>query len=330
MGNITRTPVARREEPGNRSQNGRAPRVSIGLPVYNGEEFLADAIESALGQVYTDFELIISDNASTDATQAICEAYAARDPRVRYYRNEINIGAARNFNRVFHLSAGEYFKWLCHDDTFGPEFLGKAVAVLDADPGVVLCCSLSQEMNRRGKADDKKIMQPKVDSPHPAKRFRELLHLSSWYPFYGLVRRRVLANTPLIGSYAGGDDVLLAALALWGRFYTIPEVHAWFRRHPARSVIALRGPYRKAAFLDPNNAGRFIFPRWRRLGEYIRVVAHAPLSPVERVQAYGYLAIHFRWRSLIKDVLHALAEAPGRLQRLRLAAGQTTNSSITQ
>ena len=86
-------------------------RVSIGLPVYNGEKYLEQALISILSQTYTDFELIISDNASTDRTQAICREYAAKDPRIRYYCNEENLGAAPNHNRVFELASGEYFKW---------------------------------------------------------------------------------------------------------------------------------------------------------------------------------------------------------------------------
>ena len=104
------------------------PRVSIGMPVYNGEEFLERALDSLLAQSFSDFELIISDNASQDKTQEICLRYAARDPRVKYYRNETNIGAAENFNRVFALSSGEYFKWAGHDDSWTPDYLERCVS----------------------------------------------------------------------------------------------------------------------------------------------------------------------------------------------------------
>src|SRR5882762_1549884 len=114
------------------------PRISIGLPVYNGENFITDALESILGQTYTDFELIISDNASTDRTEALCKSYAARDPRIRYWRNAENLGAARNFNRVFELSSGEYFKWTAHDDVLAPDYLEKCIEASDRDPSVVL------------------------------------------------------------------------------------------------------------------------------------------------------------------------------------------------
>jgi glycosyltransferase involved in cell wall biosynthesis len=122
-------------------------KVSIGLPVFNGENYLEAAVDSILAQTFKDFELIISDNASTDRTQEICQRYCGRDSRVRYFRSEQNHGAAWNFNRVFELASGEYFKWAAHDDMIAPDFLQKCVAVLDEDPTVVLCHSQVQFIN---------------------------------------------------------------------------------------------------------------------------------------------------------------------------------------
>src|SRR5512139_3267591 len=119
--------------------NPDKPRVSIGVPVYNGENFLKDALDSLLAQTFKDFEIVIADNVSTDQTEEICRSYAAKDARIRYYRNETNIGAGPNHNRVFELSRGEYFKWVCHDDMCAPEFLERCIEVLDRDPSVVLC-----------------------------------------------------------------------------------------------------------------------------------------------------------------------------------------------
>src|SRR3712207_6191103 len=114
--------------------NTQSPKVSIGLPVYNGEKFIREAIDSILNQTFEDFELIISDNASTDETAAICQTYAAQDRRVRYFRNLENIGAAGNHNRVFEAASGKYFKWAAHDDLCGPNFVAECVNVLDRDP----------------------------------------------------------------------------------------------------------------------------------------------------------------------------------------------------
>jgi len=126
------------------------PRMSIGLPVFNGGRFLKDTVDSVLAQTFDDFELIISDNASTDDTEEIARAYAARDQRVRYFRNEANLGAAKNFNRVFELARGEYFKWTAHDDICAPSFLLRCIEVLDRDPSVTLCYTRQIDIDEQG------------------------------------------------------------------------------------------------------------------------------------------------------------------------------------
>ncbi len=126
------------------------PRVSVGLAVYNGENYLREAIDSILAQTFTDFELILSDNASTDKTQEICLEYAAKDKRIRYYRNDQNIGGIRNQIRTVELSRGEYYKLAAHDDVCAPDFLEKCVEVLDRDPSVVLCYPKTKIIDENG------------------------------------------------------------------------------------------------------------------------------------------------------------------------------------
>ena len=127
-----------------------SPCVSIGLAVYNGEKYLKKALDSIITQTFTDLELIISDNFSTDNTQQICEQYASQDERIRYYRNNKNIGAPRNFNRAFELASGKYFKWAASDDVLAPDFLRKCVAILDKDASVVLCHSITGRIDENG------------------------------------------------------------------------------------------------------------------------------------------------------------------------------------
>jgi len=115
------------------------PLVSIGIPIFNAEEFLADALESLLGQTLGDFELLISDNASTDGTEEIGRAFAARDPRIQYVRNTQNLGASPNFNRVLEMARGKYFKCAAHDDLCEPTYLEKCVSVLEGDKEAVHC-----------------------------------------------------------------------------------------------------------------------------------------------------------------------------------------------
>src|SRR5690242_8968780 len=113
------------------------PKVTVGMPVYNGERYMRFALDSLLAQDFQDFEIVISDNASTDRTSEICAEYAARDSRVRYHRNATNIGASPNYNRTFELARGQYFKWCAHDDVCLPSFLSKCVATMEAAPSSV-------------------------------------------------------------------------------------------------------------------------------------------------------------------------------------------------
>src|SRR2546425_2550054 len=128
----------------------QSPLVSIGLPVYNGENYVREAIESILDQGFADFELIISDNASTDRTGEICREWISRDSRVRYYKSEVNRGLAWNFNRVFELACGRYFLWVSHDDRVGEDYLSRCLEVLERYSGVVLCFSNSNYINETG------------------------------------------------------------------------------------------------------------------------------------------------------------------------------------
>jgi glycosyltransferase involved in cell wall biosynthesis len=118
--------------------NINSPKVSIGMPVYNGERFIREALDSLLAQTFINFEIIISDNASTDETRQICLEYVAKDKRVRYYRNDVNLGPIANFNRVLNLSTGQYFMWAAHDDRWEPSFVALLVQTLDANPRVAL------------------------------------------------------------------------------------------------------------------------------------------------------------------------------------------------
>ena len=148
-----------------------SPRVSVGIPVYNGERYLEVAIVSVLNQTYQDFELIISDNASSDHTREICMEYAKQDPRIRYYRNDKNLGAAPNYNRVFQLSDAEYFKWADYDDLIAPDFLSKCIRILDQNPSVVLCYPRAMIIDENGKHLGEHDYVIKLDSPHAHLRF---------------------------------------------------------------------------------------------------------------------------------------------------------------
>lgn len=276
-----------------------SPKVSLGLPIYNGENFVREAIDSILTQTFTDFELVITDNGSTDKTQEICEAYAAQDARVKYFRNERNLGAAPNFNRAFEKCRGEYFKWVAHDDVMGPRFLEACVDVLDNNPDVVLCFPNVVVIDETGKHIDKYDINLTSNVSSPTERFRSLT--TDWhmcFDIFGLIRRDALAQTPLMGSYGHGDGVLLARLGLMGRFHKIQEVMFYSRRHMKQSMRMFgysvgeggNDYHSYADWFDTNNQGKFVFPQWRILQEYGRSVLEVPISVKDKLLCFAYLA----------------------------------------
>ncbi len=290
------------------------PRVTVGMPVFNGERFLPETLDSVLAQTFGDFELVISDNASTDRTEKICRSYASRDPRVRYYRSNVNRGAAWNHNRVFELARGEYFKWWSHDDLCAPEFLEECVAVLDGDPGVVLCFARTQMVDAEGQPATMYDVRPmtRVDSSHPYQRFHGVICPEHWcFQVYGLGRAAVLRQTRLIGNYTGSDRVLLADLALRGRFHEIPSTLSFNREHPSRS-IRTHSIYTAAAWYDPSMKGKITFPHWRMLLEYAKAVARSGLRGWERICCYAQLVPYCRrrMRRLAADIAVAASQHP--------------------
>src|SRR5262249_27707155 len=257
--------------------DSRDPPMSIGLAVYNGDRYLPDAIDSLLNQTYSDFELIISDNASTDGTEAICREYAEKDERIRYSRNADNIGGVNNQNLTFHLARGRYFRLAAHDDICAPTLLERCIEVLDAHPEIVLCYSAMIAIDANGVATGERY-GTEGTAPRPSQRFRELSY--RYYPcdaMYGVVRSDVLRQTNLQQNYTGSDRTLLCDLAMRGRFYSIPEPLFYKRFHEGNAYKDWRG---RMAWFDPalSQTGRPTFPNWLQLFDYVRVIsnAHAP------------------------------------------------------
>ncbi|BAY48508.1 glycosyl transferase family protein [Scytonema sp. HK-05] len=300
------------------------PRLSIGLPVYNGEKFIKEAIDSLLAQTFEDFELIISDNASTDKTEEICRAYAAKDQRIRYYRNQKNIGCAPNFNRVFKLSSGEYFKWVAHDDLHAPDFLTKCIEVLDQDPSIILCHSKVYFIDEHGKFLQNYDIQLKTDSLKPHERFHELLTTHLCYQCYGVIRASALRMTPPMGSYGAADAIFLLRLGLLGRFYEIPEYLFFARSHSQQSLSMFFPDYLSctqkntqksmrtlpdfhayAVWFDSANQGKLLFPHWRIFWEYFISVWQVKLTLYERISCYISFLKQFKGTEflLLKDLL---------------------------
>jgi glycosyltransferase involved in cell wall biosynthesis len=312
--------------------SGHTPAASIGLPVYNGEKYLADALDSIVGQSYTDFELIISDNASTDQTEEICRAYERSDPRVRYVRNPSNLGAAKNFNRVFELSSGEYFKWASYDDVLGPDFLARCVEVLDGDPSVVLCHAKTGRIDEHG--DQVGVYEEyqylRLGSARPHERFFDLIRLDhSCNIVFGVARSSAVALTSLIGPYSGSDRPFLAQMGMLGKFVELPDVLFFRRDHPETTWRTWGEKPEVVAWYDPAKEGRIIFPYWRLWFEYLRSVQRVPISRSDKllctVQAARLLSKKWRnnlpmWRWLLLDLERAARQMYRRATRRRGSA----------
>ncbi len=259
-----------------------APRVSIGLPVYNGEQFVRQAIDSVLAQTYTDFELIISDNASTDKTPAICRLYAQKDSRISFHRNRRNIGPARNFNTLVRLCKGEYFQWLSHDDVLAPEFIAKSVHVLDQDSAVVLCFSREVAIDEANRELRPGLHILPMDADTPRTRFSAVLRNPIGSPIvFGLMRSDILRKTRLIGNYDAADLILTLELALRGKLHQIQENLLFHREHPHRSVYDYPTLHAHTVWFAPWKEGKILFPAWRIFGEGIRGVWRSPIGLME-------------------------------------------------
>lgn len=295
------------------------PRVTIGVPVYNAAAMLPVALDSLLAQTYGHFELIISDNASTDDTERIGREYAARDHRVRYVRHAINRGGYWNFNHVFELSNTEYFKWAAHDDICRPTYLARCVEVLDRDSEVVWCHTFSRHIDTEGNlllgAETPVVSYVNGCEGHngsakytrgddrPSSRFQAvLLGKGGCLDSYGVIRSAVLRKTPLYLPYFGSEKVLMAELGLWGRYHEIPEVLFLARIH-ANAAGNQKSAKSQQQFVNPLARGTKRLVRLRVVGEYLAAVRRSPVQFWERQRCLlGILRYVFqvqKWKDVI-------------------------------
>jgi glycosyltransferase involved in cell wall biosynthesis len=286
--------------------NRNTPCVSIGMPVFNGELYLAEALDSLLSQTYENFELLIADNASTDRTETICRRYVASDRRIRYYRHQTNLGAARNYNYVYELSAGKYFKWAAHDDLCAPEFIERCVDVLEHDASAILCYARTMAIDEHGDPIAPYPAKPNLGSTKAPMRFFECVCVPHpQVAIFGVMRASILRRTRLIGNYAASDRPLLAELCLRGRFHELSEFLFFYRNHLQQSWQAHSTYHAQQAWYDPARAKTVTFPHWRLLREHFLSVQRAPLSRSERRWCYLYLGwwMRLHWRYLAHNLL---------------------------
>lgn len=284
------------------------PTVSIGIPVYNGGAFFLDCLESVACQTFGDFEVIISDNASTDGTADVARSFTERDPRFRYVRYERNMGAAANWNRVVELATGTYFKWLAADDLIGPTYIERCLAVLEQEPDVVLVTPRVRLIDSTGKPLERAPGSDRYVAPHgetkaaprapvtslasrsALRRFRSVVMLvtDSGLASYSMsvIRLEALRSTLLVERYVGSEKVLLAQLSLIGRFVLVPDVLYSWRIHADH--MGSKSPAEATRGLDPAWTGRFPLMGPRQILGYLRAVRAANVDPVTKL---GCLAV---------------------------------------
>ena len=312
------------------------PIISIGLAVYNGENYLDRALKSLLNQTFTDFELIISDNASTDRTAEICLEYAAQDARIRYERSPINRGAAWNQNHVAFLAKGKYFKLASHDDICAPEFLEKCVQILENDPSVVLSYPKTHLIDETGEIIDpdgdgnlkyrnskfsqaaRQLLKPilgdsgiHLDSAKPRVRFRTIVcNLGKLHPVFGLIRMSAIQGKPLFGDYGHADNVFLSRLALQGKFYEVPKYLFFSRQHSQQSSMLFKKGNKQdfvsyAVWWNPQHQGKVNLQRLIIFKEYCRVINQAKVSLTDKISCYfdALRWLRGNWKFLLEEFI---------------------------
>ncbi|MBB5786222.1 glycosyltransferase family 2 protein [Jiangella mangrovi] len=264
------------------------PRVSIGVPVYNGGRYLQETLDSLTALTGPDLEIVVSDNGSTDSTEELCRAAAAADERIRYHRSPENRGAAWNYNRVLELATAPLFKWAAADDLCEPTFVARCVELLDAaGPAAVLAyprTTLIDESSAvAGELDDDDL---DLRARRPSDRIGQLLrHRVEWHPVFGVVRTDVLRRTPGIGAYPSADISLLAELSLYGQFHQVPERLFLRRYHDERSIAAGPSFKEQVAWYNPKARAKLVLPQVKLTKELLAGVRRVPLQPGEKARA---------------------------------------------
>ncbi len=288
-----------------------APRVSIGLPVWNGAAYVQQALDSIAAQSMGDFELLIGDNGSDDGTAEICAAFAAGDARVRVLRSETNRGASWNYNRLVGEARGALFKWAAYDDWLAEDYLLRCVDGLEANPDAVLCYPATTVVQ-----DDGAVIGPldyglTVDAADPIDRYRSLRSfLSVMRRFqcnavFGLHRTEVLRSVRPLRAQWGTDAVLLAELALRGRFVSLPEPLFFRREHDDRSMRSNTSAQAIAEWFGPLDGRSPYFPQWRCFRDHIRAVSTSDLGLLQRVRCHAIALRTTPWRPLVRELRRA-------------------------
>ena len=275
--------------------------VTIGLPIYNGASLCRIAIESVLAQTYPNFELLVSDNCSTDETEDVCREYARRDSRVRYSKTERNLGSARNCCRTVELARGEYFRWIAHDDWIHPDFITECLPIAEANPEIISVAPIIDIVDRAG-IKYQSVVSYTGRASWSSNRIEQYAQMMDELAYcethsdglfmvaysFALHRLSLLRRTRLLMPFISSDYVLAAELALWGKLAFVNKPLGVFVRDTGTTPqFVLWNPLAIQHTLDPSRMSKLdmLISVRRRHFEHVVAVLRSPLSVFEKVLA---------------------------------------------
>jgi glycosyltransferase involved in cell wall biosynthesis len=265
------------------------------MPVFNGEAYVEASLRSLLAQTFDDFELIISDNASTDRTAQICQDYGARDPRIRFYRNDRNLGVVANEDRVVRLARAGFFRYAASDDLCAPTHLERCYEILRQHPEAVLCYPQARLIDEQAQPLEDYDEGLDLQEAEPHKRLAHLLRrINMCNAPFGLIRTSAFQQLGKLSNFPSYDVVYLAHLSLLGKFIEIPE-RLFFRRvYPSRPFNRRLTIHQRTVMMNTELSGKIIFPYWILLRSFINVIGRAPIDLKERAICYAMLLVWVR------------------------------------
>ncbi|NOV97439.1 glycosyltransferase [Isoptericola halotolerans] len=266
----------------------RRPVVTVGVPVWNGERYLAEALTALRDQDLADVQVVVSDNGSTDDTLEIARSFAATDDRFTVLHSDTNRGVTWNFNRVLAAAQAPLFMWNAADDVVRPGHLAQCRAALDRHPEATIAFSrvvlIGADGERLGERDDVDLDFLGVGPPERLHRFfvRQAYQVIG---YGGVIRTEVLRSMGGHPDFYGGDMALAVRMALRAPWVQVPEQLYWARNHeeqtnklqaadPVRQTRAYRSHRREIAF-----------PQWYLNHRLLTEAATAPLGVRDRARA---------------------------------------------
>lgn len=284
-----------------------SPLISIGMPVFNGEAYIGAALASLLAQTLGDFELIVSDNASTDGTRDVVESYRSLDSRIRYEQQPVNVGANLNYSRVASLADGNLFKWMSASDWCAPTFLERCWLELQEHADAVLAVPRTRLFKGTPEESQEYDGDIEVLDTTPSSRLRTIMtKMALNNAMNGLIRMSALRKTRLVEPYRGSDVVLMGHLAMLGKFRLVEE-RLYFRRMEAATSTKLQDQAAVWKHHYPQPGARMLLQASKRQLGRLQAVLAVPMSALEKARSLLFVVKACGWeRQLIAEDLRGV------------------------